>query len=217
MNLQADATERLTIYRRLQMRNRFIAVLRLAVPAMGVLTLVVLIGQIYLSSLSGRFGVGRVTVDPEAVSVEDPQYSGVLDDGTTYQVRADAAKAALTSSDQIALTAAALTMNRANGVIMHVNAPEALLDATNEIVTIAGIAYVEDSTGTSGTIHDSVFDYANQKLVGQGAVHIDYADGTTLDGIGITYDVVGAVWTFSKASVTLPATPGTATSEPTTP
>ena len=85
-----------------------------------------------------------------------------------------------------------LTLNRVTGVTMEVNAPSALLDSTREIVTITDIAYVEDSSGTSGTIYDSVFDYASQTLVGEGAVHIDYADGTTLDGVGMTLEARAA-------------------------
>jgi lipopolysaccharide export system protein LptC len=208
MNLQADASERLAIYRRLQGRNRVVGILRIGVPALGAIILASLIGQIYISSLSNRFGVGRISVTREAVSVEAPEYSGVLEDGTTYRVWAAAAQAAIETTDQIGLTDAALTLTRISGVTMEVNAPVALLDSTREIVTIAGIAYVEDSTGTSGTIHDSVFDYASQTLVGKGAVHIDYADGTTLDGVGMTYDAKGMVWTFSGANVTLPSTPG---------
>lgn len=208
MNLQADATERLAIYRRLTARNRIVGILRVGVPALGAIILVLLIGQIYLSSLSNRFGVGRISVTREAVSVEAPEYSGVLEDGTTYRVWAEAAQAGIDATDQITLTNAALTLKRVTGVTMEVNAPVALLDSTREIVTIAGVAYVEDSTGTSGTIHDSVFDYARQTLVGKGAVHIDYADGSKLDGVGMTYDASGMVWTFSEAKVTLPDTPG---------
>ena len=217
LDLQADAAERLAVYRRLDGRNRIVAILRIGVPALGAIILVALIGQIYISSLSNRFGVGRIAVTRDDVTVEAPQYSGVLEDGTTYHVLAANARAAIDATDQIALTDAALTMVRVTGVTMDVTAPAALLDTAKEIVTIEGIAYVEDSTGTSGTIRNSVFDYVSQTLLGEGAVHIDYADGTTLDGTGMTYDARNMVWTFSGANVTLPATPGSETSETDTP
>lgn len=217
IDLQADAAERLAVYRRLEARNRIVAILRIGVPALGAILLVSLIGQIYISSLSNRFGVGRIAVTREDVTVEAPQYSGVLEDGTIYHVSAADARAAIDATDQIALTEAALTMLRVTGVTMDVKAPAAMLDTAQEIVTIKGIAYVEDSTGTSGTIHNSVFDYVSQTLRGEGPVHIDYADGTTLDGTGMTYDARGMVWTFSGANVTLPATPGSESSETETP
>lgn len=217
LDLQADAAERFAVYRRLEGRNRIVAILRIGVPALGAILLVSLIGQIYISSLSNRFGVGRITVTRENVTVEAPEYSGVLEDGTIYHVWASNAVAAIDATDLIALTDASLTMDRVTGVTMDVKAPEATLDTAKEIVTIKGIAYVEDSTGTSGTIHNSVFDYVSQTLLGDGAVHIDYADGTTLDGTGMTYDAKSMVWTFSGANVTLPSTPGSETSETETP
>lgn len=86
MNLQADAAQRQAIYRRLEARNRIVAILRVGVPALGVLVLVSLLGQIYVSSLTSRFGVGRIEVTRDSVSIETPEYSGVLDNGTTYRV-----------------------------------------------------------------------------------------------------------------------------------
>lgn len=211
MDFQADAAHRQAIYQRLGRRNRLVAILRVGIPALGVLVLVLLVGQIYLSSLTGRFDIGRIAVSPEAVTIDTPQYSGVLDDGTTYRVWASSARAAIASADQIELTEAALTMNRASGLVTQVSAREALLDSGAETVTIAGVAVIAESSGTTGTVMDSVFDYAAQTLVATGRVHIDHADGTVLDAVGMTYDVTNAVWTFSRASVTLPATPGSET------
>ncbi|MGV8831479.1 MAG: hypothetical protein ACOH2N_05840 [Devosia sp.] len=211
MNLQADAVQRQTIYQRLERRNRIVAILRIGIPALGVLVLALLLGQIYLSSLTGRFGVGRIAVTPDLVTIETPQYSGVLDNGTTYRVWAKSAQAAITAPDQIALSQAALTMRRRTGLVTQVDANHAVLDTGAETVTIAGVAVINESTGTAGTVRDSIFDYAAQTLIGQGPVHIDYADGTTLDGVGMTYDANNAVWTFSRVSVTLPSTPGSKT------
>ena len=53
-----------------------------------------------------------------------------------------------------------------------------------------------------------MFDYANQQLDGQGPVAIDYADGTRLEAAGLQYDLQSAGWTFTRADVTLPQTPG---------
>lgn len=211
MNLQADAAQRQAIYRRLEARNRIVAILRVGVPALGVLVLVSLLGQIYVSSLTSRFGVGRIEVTRDSVSIETPEYSGVLDNGTTYRVWAEQAQASIDATDQIALTQGILSMVRTNGVETRINARHAMLDTGAETVTIVGLAEIAESTGTTGTIIDSVFDYATQTLVGRGAVHIDYADGSTLEGVGMTYDATQAVWTFSNANVTLPSTPGSDT------
>lgn len=200
--------DRVAIYRRLQTRNRVVGVLRIGVPAMGLLILAVLLAQIYVSSLGDRFSIGKVEISPDNISVEAPEYSGILSNMTAYRVNAATAKAAPGATNLITLTDAGLSMRKADGVTIEVNARSAVLDTSGETVTIKDIAYVEDSTGTSGVIADSVFDYAAQTLVGQGAVSLLYADGTTLDGEGLVYNLQEAIWTFTKANVTLPRTPG---------
>lgn len=217
MSLHADAAHRLAIYRGLAVRNRVVAILRIGVPALGSVALVALIAQIYVSSLGSRFGVGQISVTSERVTVEAPEYAGVLDDGTAYRVSASAAEAATDATDRIGLIEARLVMTRPNGVGMTVEAPEALLDTTGQIVIVEGVANVANSLGTTGIIQDSVFDYVTQKLVGKGPVTLDYADGTHIVAEGITYDAIGLVWTFSRATVTLPDTPGARQNEMTSP
>lgn len=208
MDLHADAAQRRAVYRGLESRNRIVSILRIGVPALGAIALVALIAQIYLSSIGARFGVGRITVTSDAILVETPQYAGVFDDGTTYQVIAREATASIDATDQIGLVDAVLTMTRPDGVVMLVEAPESVLDTESQLVVTGGVANVSNSLGTKGIIENSVFDYVKQELVGDGPVTIDYADGTTIVAKGITYDAVGLVWTFSRATVTLPSTPG---------
>jgi lipopolysaccharide export system protein LptC len=208
--LTADAhmAGRFATYRALERRNRLVGVLRWAVPAFGIMALGTLIVQIVISNMAGRFSLESIAVTPQSVTIEAPEYAGVLDDGSRYHVSAASAVTYTETPELIGLTDAALVMHRANGTIMYINAPEAQLQTVDELVLIEGIAHVEDSTGTTGTLYDSVFDWAEQTLVGEGPVEVDYADGTHLTGEGITYDVKSAIWTFSDVDVTLPDTPG---------
>lgn len=208
MTLHGDTAQRLQTYRRLEARNRIVSILRIGVPALGVLALVSLIGQIYVSSLSSRFGVGQIAVTPDNIMVEAPEYTGLLDDGTAYRISASAAQAATEAVDQVGLSNAALTMTRPDGVVMTVDAAAAVLDTTRQLVVVPQQADIGNSQGTKGVIADSVFDYATQQLVSNGAVTIDYADGTHLVAEGMTYDAVTLIWTFTRATVTLPDTPG---------
>ena len=208
MNLQADAAQRLEVYKGLQARNRIVSILRIGVPALGLVALVLLVGQIYLSSLTGRFGVGQITVTRDSVSVDSPEYAGLLDDGTLYRVSATGAQAPTDATDQIAMSHARLVMSRPNGVATTVEAEVAVLDTTRELVVIKDVAHVSTSEGTRGVIADSIFDYKTQSLVGQGPVTIDYADGTHLVAEGLTYNATTMIWTFTRSTVTLPDTPG---------
>ncbi|KQX38572.1 hypothetical protein ASD04_07845 [Devosia sp. Root436] len=208
MDLHADAAQRLAIYRGLQSRNRVVAILRVGIPALGIVALAALLLQIYVSSQTSRFGIGQIAVSSDSVTIEMPEYSGVLDDGTAYHVSALAARAAVEATDRIDLTDAALTMTRPDAVTMQVDARAAVLDTTSQLVEIEGVAEVSNSLGTSGIFRQSVFDWTAQRLVGNGPVSIDYADGTKLVAEGVTYDAVSLVWTFTRATVTLPDTPG---------
>lgn len=208
MSGQSDASRRLAIYRGLMARNRIVAILRIGVPALGLLALSILLAQIYLSSMTSRFGIARVTVTPDSVSVEAPEYAGLLDDGTAYHVSAISAQAATDATDLIALREATLTMTRPDGMVTNVAAADAVLDATRQWVVIEDDARISNSEGTLGVVANSVFDYAAQSLSGQGPVTIDYADGTRLVAQGMTYDAAALVWTFTRATVTLPDTPG---------
>ena len=211
MTAHADAATRLRTYQRLTARNRIVAILRIGVPAIGIVVLVGLIGQIYLSSLGARFGVGRITVTREAVNVDAPEYTGVLDDGSRYHVAAASAQATLEATDQIALTDAALKVIRTNGVTSEAEASVAQLDTTQELVIIPGQTQVTESTGTVGLLNDSVFNWREQTLTTKGAVVVDYTDGTHLVAKGLVYHAKSMTWTFSGATVTLPATPGAET------
>ena len=208
MDLHADATQRLAIYRGLQARNRVVSILRIGIPALGIVALSALMLQIYVSSRTSRFGIGQIAVSSESITVETPEYSGLLDDGTAYRVSATSAQAAVDATDRIGLTDASLTMVKPDGVTMLVDARAAVLDTTNQLVEVADIAEVSNSLGTSGLLRNSVFDYAKQRLTSNGPVDIDYHDGTTIVAEGLTYDATTLVWTFTRATVTLPDTPG---------
>ncbi|MDB5623030.1 MAG: hypothetical protein JWR39_1593, partial [Devosia sp.] len=164
--------------------------------------------QLYLSSLLDQFSIGEISMDRESIRVEAPEYAGVLSDGSAYRVRASDAQAMLNATEQIALREAALSIVRADGTTINANAESAVLDTAQRLVQIQGTANIVDSAGASGTIRHSVFDWSAQTLTGDGAVNIQYDDGTKLTASGIRYDAGNSVWTFTDATVTLPSTPG---------
>jgi lipopolysaccharide export system protein LptC len=196
------------VHRRLLRRNRLVGLLRLAVPALGAVVLLALLVQIVLSSFGGRFSVGQITISPDAVTVEAPDYIGVLQDGSAYRVSAISARAAATRPDLIDLAEAKLVLDRIDGVQLTADASTAQLDTTGQLTIIPGVADVADSTGTTGTLRNSVFDWQAQLLTTKGAVAIDYADGTSVRATGLVYDAATMIWTFERSVVTLPSTPG---------
>lgn len=204
----AATTAVLPLHKRLARRNRRVRVLRLVVPFLGALVLLALLAQIIVSNSAARFAVGTVSVSPEAITVEAPQYLGALQDGSSYRVSADSAVILNSRSDIVDLATAKLVLDRADGVQLTAEAAQAQLDATNQKILIEGVADVADSRGTTGTLRSSVFDWQAQLLTSDGEIAIDYADGTTVRAQGLVYDAAAMIWTFERSVVTLPATPG---------
>lgn len=195
-------------YRRLVRRNRTVSALRVAVPLVGALVLAGLMAQIYLASLTGRFGIDRISITPDSVAIEAPEYVGTLADGATYRVWAETARATAERSDLIDLTQARLVINRTDGVQLVMDAASAQLDTTNQLTIVLGRTELADSTGTTGTLDDSVFDWHSQILTARGPVLINYADGSTVVAQGMVYDAAAVEYTFDRSVVTLPETPG---------
>jgi hypothetical protein len=200
-------------YARLVRRNRAVAILRVGVPILGAVVLAGLMVQIYVSSLTARFEIGQVSITPDAISIAAPEYVGLLEDGSAYRVWATTARAATGSSHLIDLFEAHVVVDRIDGVQLRASAEEAQLDTVNRLTLVPGLAEISDSTGTAGTLTDSVFDWDGQTLTARGPVDIDNADGSTVKAEGLVYDAAAIVWTFERSIVTLPATPGDASGE----
>jgi len=204
----ADQHGRTTRYRKLVRRNRMVGVLRLAVPVVGAFVLVALLVQIALSSLGARYSIGRIEVSPDRIKVEAPEYAGTMSDGSTYRVWAEEAAAAVENTNLIALNNARVVLERLDGLRREASAAIGMLDTVTQEVRVEGATDISDSSGTSGRLYDSVFDWATQTLTARGRVAIDYADGATVRAEGMVHEAELSRWTFTKATVTLPSTPG---------
>lgn len=204
----ADQPGRSRQYKRLLRRNRIVGILRLAVPAAGSVLLFVLLVQIAISSFGARYGLGKIEISNDRVRVETPEYAGTLSDGSVYRVWADAAEAAIENTDIISMTNARVMLERPDGQRREAAAEEAIFDTVKQQVRIERSTEISDSTGISGRLTDSVFDWATQTLTARGPVEIDYIDGATVRAEGLVHEAELNHWTFTKAVVTLPATPG---------
>lgn len=204
----ADQPGRNRQYGRLLRRNRIVGALRLGVPAVGAVLLLALLIQITISTLGARYGLGKIEVSPDSIRVEMPEYAGTLTDGSTYRVWAEEAKAAIANTDIISLTNTRVMLERPDGQRREASAVDAVLDTVRQQVRIANGTDIADSSGISGHLTDSVFDWATQILTARGPVVIDYADGSTVRAEGLVHQAKANRWTFTKAIVTLPVTPG---------
>jgi lipopolysaccharide export system protein LptC len=204
---------RARLYRSLARRNSFVGVLRIGVPAIGLLVLAGLLAQIYLTSLSRQYGIGSISLDRSKITVDTPQYSGVMSNGASYKMIASGAVAAMDRQDVISLINATLTMDNPDGTQTIAKAPLADLQTTSEQVTVAGIMHVTMSTGLTGTLHGSFIDWPTQRLVASGPVHFDFGDGSALDAASMDYTAGDGVYIFTNVNLDQPYLPQSAQPE----
>ncbi len=204
----ATAASRQSRFASLARRNRVVGVLRWAVPGLGALVLMILVAQIVLANIGSRFGIGQVSISPDAITIDAPDYSGIMGDGSTYRVWASSARAPLGQPELLDLTDAAIVVTRRDGVTLEALAAEGKVDTANNLVMVPERADFTYSSGTTGILFDTVVDLDAQTLVSRGRTEVDYADGTTVRAEGLHYDAAALRWTFTRAVVTLPSTPG---------
>jgi len=207
MGRSATADQREAMYRRLNGRNRLVAVLRIGVPVIGAIVLVGIIGQIFLASLAIDFSIGHVSVQQDRIVIDVPRYDGVMADGSVYSVSAQSASASLSAVDVVQLIQAEATLHQPGGRVLSARADAGTLHMSEQQVAIAGKATIYDSFGTTGWINDSLVDWPRQTLAAAGPAHFEFNDGAVLDAVAMRYDAGQEVWTFEAATLTLPRLP----------
>lgn len=204
MYARAETPEqRHATYRRLRLRNRFVAFMRVGVPIAGLVVFAGIAIQLYLASIGTEFSVGRISLDRDRINVEAPDYAGVTGDGSTYRVTAEKASASVSALDVIELEGAKAVLNRTDGRVMTAEAQNGELQTVSQQVRVAGITNVADSTGTTGTVEKLFVDWPTQTIDATGPVHLNFANGMVIDAKGMHYSE-DEQWTFTGATLTTP-------------
>lgn len=206
MAATAIATDdrRSRLYDALVRRNRLVSILRLAVPALGLVVLAVLLVQIVIDNLSEQFGFSNLHIDREHLVVDTPHLSSTAADGTLYAASAVSAKVSTSKVDVVELTDAEITMTPPDGKLNYTAlAPAAQLQLGDQKVLVAGPMQISSTDGMQGTLNDVIADVLNSRMIGNGPVHIRFGDGSVLDADAMTYDGDADLFTFRRATVLL--------------
>lgn len=203
---RADSFEqRADILGGLIVRNRVVGVLRFVVPGLGLAAFLLLGAQIYMGNLARQYGVAGIRIERGTVVVEAPQYAGTGGNGTRYLATAKEARTPLMGGHEIDMSDATLELLGADGVTYFTTAPTAHMDTRSETITAPGRIDVTGSDGLVGTMHDVDVNVNADRLTSKGAAHFVMADGTIIEGADMVR--VGDIWTFTRASVTVPGLP----------
>jgi len=196
------------LYARFERRNRIIGFLRLAVPLSGIVLAAGLIGQIVLANMAKDYGLNAIRIDRGQVVVDTPRYSGVMSNGTSYEIVAKVARARINSTDIINLEDATITIREKTGYEMIATAPEAQLRLSDQKVIVNSMMRTIDSNGVRGQLTNSVINWPTQTLTTTGPVRIEFKDGTILEAQALLYDARTSAWDFSGVRYTIPPDEG---------
>ena len=194
-------------FARLARRNRMVALLRLLVPAGGLLIALLIGGLIALDALRNQFGIAQLHIDRDRMVVDTPELASMLPDGTVLTLSAGAASASLLSTDQIALASPRLAMTSPNTPTMSAEAETAELDTTNQRFEVPGATRFSSADGVAGSAAQLTADFIGQQAQ-SGAVQLTMPDGTSLIADSMAYDHSARIWTFRRVTVSIPYTPG---------
>ncbi|OJX49277.1 hypothetical protein [Devosia sp. 66-22] len=199
--------QRSAILDRLRFRNRTVALLRIVVPAIGVIAFLTLTGQIYVANLMRQYGVSGIRVDRGNIVVEAPKYSGMGSDGARYLVTAREARTPIDRSNIIEMNDATLELLQPDGVSYFARAASATMDTATDYVTVPGVVAVNGSDGLEGTLTDVAADNRRELLFSNGPVDLLLPDGTTIVADTMVRDGKVQTWTFTRATVVVPDLP----------
>jgi hypothetical protein len=206
---RADTAERrLGLYRGLMRRNRAVAVLRLAVPVLGAALLAAFLVQLYLAGLARDFSIAGIGIDRDNLVVEGPAFEGRTAEGTAYRITADSARLALGDPDRIAFAGPRLVFERAGASTVTATAAAAEFVTSGQRLEIAGETRLGDGAGLDGTLRAVSVDFRTEVLRAAGPVELRLPGGLTILAESLDHDSRAGRWEFSRASVTLAATPG---------
>jgi hypothetical protein len=189
------------------MRNRVIAVLRIAVPATGIAAFLLLIGQIYLANMARQYGVAGIRIDRGTLVVEAPQYAGTGSDGSRYLATAREARTPLGGGDIIDMNDATLDLVQPDGIVYNALTKTARMNTRADTIEAPGLVDVTGTDGLVGTLHDVEVNSDAETVLSKGAVDLILADGTIIKGSTMLREGKKQTWTFTNATVIVPDLP----------
>lgn len=200
----ADPRSRSRVYARLGRRNGLIWVLRLVVPAVGLLSLLVFSAQLYLASQIPNLSVGGVRFDRGVVTVDAPVYEGETADGSHYKVTAERADSMVSQPDLLDLVNAVLDFTRRDGTVFHATAEHAEYDLSAQTVFVPKLMQIKDTRGISGTLSGVHVDWGKQTVIAEDGVDLRFADGTILRGTHLDYYGKTNRWVITRSVLEIP-------------
>ena len=203
-----DQADRDRVHARLRRRNRLVRLLRWVIPALAATALLAIGGALVLDALRNQFGFSNIRIDRNNLVVDTPELHSTTADGTAFSLSAEAAKAAIGSTDVVDLTNVVFSATPVEGPSLKAEAASAELQTSEQLLTVVDTTRFSSSDGMSGTVEGLFANMLKMQAEATGAVHAQFGALGTLDAAGMRFDGNTRIWVFQQARITLNITPG---------
>lgn len=205
---QPDQVDRDRVHARLTARNRLVRLLRWVIPVVAGLSVLVVGGALVLDAVRNQFGFSNIRIDRNNLVVDTPELHSTTADGTAFSLSAEAAKAAIGSTDVVDLTNVVFSATPAEGPSLKAEAARAELQTSEQLLTVVDTTRFSSSDGMSGTVEGLFANMLKMQAEATGAVKAQFGAFGTLEAAGMRFDGNSRIWVFQQVRITLNITPG---------
>ncbi len=185
----------------LKRRNFIIFILRILVPFTGLLLLAFLVLQIIIANLSANFDLSGIRVKRDRLVIDNPQYSGIMANGTKYFVIAQRAETEIAGSDEIELFDSEIDLIRKDNYQIFAKSKNALFNMAKQTIIVKELLEANDNRGKVAFLYDTKIDWVEQTIKSKKDVTIEFNDGSVLLADSLLYDAKEQIWNFTNASL----------------
>ncbi len=194
------------IFNSLKRRNFFIGFLRIIIPLLGLLLLGFLSLKIFLDNLGTDFDMSGIRIKSDKVIIDNPQYSGIMGNGTQYSINSKVATTPIAGSDEIDIFENELNLLRPDNYQMRALSKSAIFNMVAQTIDIKGLLQTSDSNNMFADLYNSKIDWVAQTLTTKDKAIIEFEDGTILTSETLVYDAQKETWDFTKVRLVIPIT-----------
>lgn len=195
------------LYRRFARRNRLVAVLRVAVPVVGVLLLCVPLVRLGLSMVAETVSVGGVRLERDTLVIDAPRFTGTTGAGEVYAMTARTAQTRVGDLDTADLADLEVTLTGEGGYRAEARFSSAQWVMSAERLSSNEDVFVSDTTGADGVLAGVEVDWPAQIVTSEGPIAFSFSAGGQLRARTMRHDIANATWQFSNVSLLMTPTP----------
>lgn len=193
-------------FSRIGRHNAMIAILRIAVPVLGLILLAMPLVQ-FAGNLAGNgITVGGATLDADTLVIQSPRFEGLTADGAVYRMDAARSESDTGNLDVSTLYDLTIDLDGAAGYWAQVEFSRAQWTMSTEYLTSDQEVHVTDSTGAQGVLGGADADWPAQVITSDGPVRFTFTNGSNLTADTMVHDISQGTWHFTGAEVEMQPT-----------